>query len=103
MKHLARALSAVHGASFALLAYVGTVCLERHAWTYTAAFCTAAALAAVAGCCDPSALSNGRTREGTTETDEAVLAETCTCDLWWTSCGTEHDTWCPNYTRSSSS
>ncbi|WP_327421864.1 hypothetical protein OG763_15110 [Streptomyces sp. NBC_01230] len=105
MTVVARALSFVHGVTCVFLAYASTVSLEQGSWSFAAAFFGAAVLSGVAGCLGyaPEA--------GVTHTDlhscdpfEDLedFARTCTCDRWWTSFGTDHDVWCPNQPRSSS-
>lgn len=61
----------------------------------TAALAGAAALSTATATRRPPA----RTRPGTEEEDTLLLlpVKPCRCDRWWTSLGTEHDTWCPNY------
>jgi hypothetical protein len=96
-------LAGAHLTAGLFLAHAGTVTVNHGGATGQAAalYATAALAAAAAyGSATGTRRAPARTRPGTGAEDMAGLT-TCRCDRWWTSFGTEHDTWCPNYqTRS---
>ncbi|MBP5906842.1 hypothetical protein F3K40_15395 [Streptomyces sp. LBUM 1478] len=105
MKHTsgpAWLLAGAHLTAGLFLAHAGTVTVNHGATVQAAVLYGTAALAAAAayGSATGTRRAPARTRPGTGAEDMAGLT-TCRCDRWWTSFGTEHDTWCPNYqTRS---
>jgi hypothetical protein len=97
-------LAVAHLTAGLFLAHAGTVTVNHGgAAEHAAAFYGTALLAAAAayGTATATRRRPAVARPGSDLEDFAALHPPCGCDRWWTSFGTEHNDWCPNYqTRS---
>jgi hypothetical protein len=114
MIRLSRALYAAYGALLVWLAYCAVQSARNGAPWHTAVFVVASGVAITAAIregelddalrreavrAERAARPRARLDIAIDDAAAIALAEAC-CDTWWTSCGFQHDTTCPNQHRS---